>query len=85
MISHIRQLVKERDQYLQVRFLKENINNILTNYFQMWTELEEKRFSSSKPIETSLITSISPSGDNQNYALELADWKAKLRKFRHEL
>ncbi|VVC28168.1 Hypothetical protein CINCED_3A000638 [Cinara cedri] len=68
MISHIRQLVKERDQYLQ-----------------MWTELEEKRFSNSKPIETNLITSISSCGDNQNYALELADWKAKLRKFRHEL
>lgn len=51
----------------------------------MWTEIEEKRFSNSKSIETSLITSISSSGDNQNYALELADWKAKLRKLRHEL
>lgn len=51
----------------------------------MWTELEEKRFSNSKPIEPGLITSISSSGDNQNYAIELADWKAKLRKLRHEL
>lgn len=69
MISHIRQLVKERDQYLQ-----------------MWTELEEKRFSNLKPLEAGGLTiSISSSGDNQNYALELADWKAKLRKLRHEL
>lgn len=46
----------------------------------MWTELEEKR----KPLETGLTISIC-SGDNQNYALELADWKAKLRKLRHDL
>lgn len=51
----------------------------------MWTELEEKRFSNSKPIESGLPKSISSCGDNQNYALELADWKAKLRKLRHEL
>lgn len=51
----------------------------------MWTELEEKRFSNSKPIDSGLTTSITSSGDNQNYALELADWKAKLRKLRHEL
>lgn len=51
----------------------------------MWTELEEKRFSNSKPIDTALTASITSSGDNQNYALELADWKAKLRKLRHEL
>lgn len=52
----------------------------------MWTELEEKRFSNSKPLEAgSLTMSLSYSGDNQNYALELADWKAKLRKLRHEL
>lgn len=51
----------------------------------MWTELEEKRFSNSKPLETGLTTSINSIGDNQNYALELADWKAKLRKLRHEL
>lgn len=49
----------------------------------MWTELEEKRFS--KPIESGLPKSISSYGDNQNYALELADWKAKLRRLRHEL
>jgi len=52
----------------------------------MWTELEEKRFSNLKPLEAGGLTvSISSSGDNQNYALELADWKAKLRKLRHEL
>lgn len=51
----------------------------------MWTELEEKRFSNSKPVDTGLNVSITSSGDNQNYALELADWKAKLRKLRHEL
>ncbi|XP_050430580.1 protein Daple-like [Adelges cooleyi] len=68
MISHIRQLVKERDQYLQTL-----------------TELEEKRNNISKPIGSTIITSIGSSGDNQNYALELADWKAKLRKLRHEL
>ncbi|XP_050534623.1 protein Daple [Daktulosphaira vitifoliae] len=66
MISHIRQLVKERDQYLQ-----------------LWTEMEEKRCSSFKPMQSS--TSVGPSSDNQNYAIELADWKAKLRKLRHEL
>lgn len=51
----------------------------------MWTELEEKRCSNSKLVGSNLITSINSSGDNQNYALELADWKAKLRKLRHEL
>lgn len=51
----------------------------------MWTELEEKRFTNSKPVEVGLVNSISSTGDNQNYALELADWKAKLRKHRHEL
>lgn len=51
----------------------------------MWTELEEKRFTNSKPLETGLTISMSSGGDNQNYALELADWKAKLRKLRHEL
>lgn len=51
----------------------------------MWTELEEKRCSNSKPLGTNITTSISSSGDNQNYAIELADWKAKLRKLRHEL
>lgn len=51
----------------------------------MWTDLEEKRYSTTKPIEPGLILSMNSSGDNQNYALELADWKAKLRKLRHEL
>lgn len=51
----------------------------------MWTELEEKRFSNSKPLTSGLTTYISSSSDSQNYALELADWKAKLRKLRHEL
>jgi len=51
----------------------------------MWTELEEKRFFNSKNPEISLTTSIHSICDNQNYAIELADWKAKLRRLRHEL
>jgi len=51
----------------------------------MWTELEEKRFSNSKHLETDLTISVHSVCDNQNYAIELADWKAKLRKLRHEL
>lgn len=45
--------------------------------------MEEKRCASFKVTRSS--TSVGTSGDNQNYAIELADWKAKLRKLRHEL
>ncbi|GLH04901.1 Protein hook [Gryllus bimaculatus] len=75
MVNHIRRLVKERDDYLQ-----------------HWTSLVlldrgESSVSNGSPSEAQRKASASggTSGDSYHLAVELADWKARLRKQRQEL
>ncbi|KAK7870831.1 hypothetical protein R5R35_014418 [Gryllus longicercus] len=75
MVNHIRRLVKERDDYLQ-----------------HWTSLVlldrgESSVSNGSPSEAQRKASASggSSGDSYHLAVELADWKARLRKQRQEL
>lgn len=76
MVNHIRRLVKERDEYLQY-----------------WTSLVlldrgETAASNGSPKDSQhKMSSLagSSSGDSFHLAVELADWKARLRKQRQEL
>nr|CAD7574564.1 unnamed protein product [Timema californicum] len=68
MLSHIRRLVRERDEYLQ-----------------NWTCLvTQERVEGGDQLQQKALSPVS-GGDNHHLAVELADWKARLRKQRQEL
>nr|CAD7404869.1 unnamed protein product [Timema cristinae] len=68
MLSHIRRLVRERDEYLQ-----------------NWTCLvTQERVEGGDQLQQKASSPVS-GGDNHHLAVELADWKARLRKQRQEL
>ncbi|XP_068086065.1 girdin [Anabrus simplex] len=74
MLTHIRRLVKERDEYLQL-WAKSLTQDRPTPESTPTSEVPGGRKASS----------VSSGGDTHHLAVELADWKARLRKQRQEL
>lgn len=74
MFNHMRRLAKERDHYLQ------NWASLVINEGLYENESENKngKTRSSQNVNQS-------NGESQHLAVELADWKARLRKQRQEL
>ncbi|XP_063534408.1 protein Daple [Cydia strobilella] len=74
MFNHMRRLAKERDHYLQ------NWATLMLNEGLYETENENKNSTarSTQNVNQS-------NGESQHLAVELADWKARLRKQRQEL
>lgn len=74
LFNHMRRLAKERDHYLQ------NWASIVLNEGLCDNENENRN---GKSRSTQNVNQIN--GDSQHLAVELADWKARLRKQRQEL
>lgn len=74
LFNHMRRLAKERDHYLQ------NWASIVLNEGLCENENENRN---GKSRSTQNVNQIN--GDSQHLAVELADWKARLRKQRQEL
>ncbi|OWR52910.1 hook protein [Danaus plexippus plexippus] len=73
MFNHMRRLAKERDHYLQ------NWATLVLNEDLCETENENKN------VNRSTQNISQNNGESQHLAVELADWKARLRKQRQEL
>ncbi|XP_063622148.1 protein Daple [Cydia splendana] len=74
MFNHMRRLAKERDHYLQ------NWATLMLNEGLYETENENKNGTARSTQNVS-----QSNGESQHLAVELADWKARLRKQRQEL
>lgn len=74
MFNHMRRLAKERDHYLQ------NWASLVVNEGLYENESEHKN---GKNRSTQNVNQ--SNGESQHLAVELADWKARLRKQRQEL
>ncbi|XP_063381348.1 protein Daple [Cydia fagiglandana] len=74
MFNHMRRLAKERDHYLQ------NWATLMLNEGLDETENENKNGTARSTQNVS-----QSNGESQHLAVELADWKARLRKQRQEL
>ncbi|XP_050679141.1 girdin [Leptidea sinapis] len=74
MFNHMRRLAKERDHYLQ------NWATLVLNEGLCENEVENKNCKSRSTQNVSQTN-----GESQHLAVELADWKARLRKQRQEL
>lgn len=74
MFNHMRRLAKERDHYLQ------NWATLALNEGLCENETENKN---GKSRSTQSVNQ--SNGESQHLAVELADWKARLRKQRQEL
>lgn len=81
MYNHVRRLAKERDHYMS-RWTNLTMNEIGSN------ETVERSQTKQVPpriVSNSYNSSASVGFENNHLAVELADWKARLRKQRQEL
>lgn len=81
MYNHVRRLAKERDHYLS-HWANLLMNEIVTNEDDMRPQTKP---SPTRINSNSYSPSTSSGFDNNHLAVELADWKARLRKQRQEL
>lgn len=75
MFNHMRRLAKERDHYLQ------NWATMMLNEGLYETESGENKNGTNRSTQNVNQSN----GESQHLAVELADWKARLRKQRQEL
>lgn len=76
MFNHMRRLAKERDHYLQ------NWASLVLHEGLCDSESDIKN---AKSRSSQNVNQSNGNGDSQHLAVELADWKARLRKQRQEL
>lgn len=78
MINHVRRLVKERDSYLQQWLnasVQERVDSGVTPSSPSTMQNDSQRRQASQ----------ASGSDTHHFAVELADWKSRVRKQRQEL
>lgn len=85
MYNHVRRLAKERDHYLS-RWANLVVNEVAANEDGS-TRLPEKKTANRSNQNNAVYNSTTTTAgfENNHLAVELADWKARLRKQRQEL